>query len=110
MPERARAARDFVTAIREAEAALEAMKAANDRLYQSDVQSERAALKELRRTRERMFAFMLAKEVTAEAPRLTRALNVRVAPTQVMPFIDYIAHTSALDLRAVGDGTQGDQS
>ena len=93
-----RAARDFVAAIREAEAALDAIKAANDKFYRSENQAEQTALHELRRARERMFGFVAAKEVTAEAPRLTRVLGVRVAPTQVMPFIDYIAHTSTHDL------------
>lgn len=100
--ERDRAARDFVAAIREAEAALDAIKAANDRFYRSEDNAEQTALHELRRARERMFAFVAAKEVAAEAPRLTRVLGFRVAPTQAMPFIDYIAHTSGHDLGAVG--------
>lgn len=104
--ERDRAARDFVTAVREAEAALEAIKHANDKLYRSDVQAEQAAFNELRNARERMFSFVAAKEVVAEAPRLARVLGVRVAPTQAMPFIDFIAHTSALDLGAVGQAAK----
>jgi len=103
--ERHRAARDFVTAIREAEAALDAIKEANDRLYRSDAQTEQATLNELRRARERMFSFVAAKEVQAEAPRLARLLGLKVAPTQAMPFIDYIAHTSALDLNATVGAT-----
>ncbi|HKX80104.1 MAG TPA: hypothetical protein VJM34_16435 [Novosphingobium sp.] len=95
--ERERAARDFVAAIREAEAALDAIRDANDKLYRSDVQAEQLALDDLRRARERMFAFVVAKEVVAEAPVLARALCVRVAPTQMMPFVDFINHTSALD-------------
>lgn len=98
--ERDRATRDFVAAIREAEAALDALKVANDKLYRGDSQAEQAAMNELRNARERMFAFTVAKEVAAEAPRLTRALGFRVAPTQAMPLIEYIAHTSALDLNA----------
>lgn len=100
--ERDRAARDFVSAVREAEAALDALKEANDKLYRGDTQAEQASLNELRNARERMFAFTVAKEVAAEAPRLTRALGVRVAPTQAMPLVEYIAHTSALDLSAGG--------
>mgnify|MGYP007020375456 CR=1 FL=1 len=105
VPQRERAARDFVAAIREAEGALEALKAANDRFYRSDVQHEQAALNELRRSRERMFQFTAAKDVQAEAPMLAKLLGLRVAPTQAMPFIDYVAHTSALDLHAAGSGT-----
>ncbi len=104
VPQRERAARDFVAAIREAEGALEALKAANDRFYRSDVQHEQAALNELRRSRERMFQFTAAKDVQAEAPMLARLLGLKVAPTQAMPFLDYIAHTSALDLHAAGSG------
>lgn len=104
VPQRERAARDFVAAIREAEGALEALKAANDRFYKSDVQHEQAALNELRRSRERMFQFTAAKDVQAEAPMLARLLGLKVAPTQAMPFVDYIAHTSALDLHASGSG------
>lgn len=105
VPQRERAARDFVAAIREAEGALEALKAANDRFYKSDVQHEQAALNELRRSRERMFQFTAAKDVQAEAPMLARLLGLKVAPTQAMPFVDYIAHTSALDLHAAGSGS-----
>jgi hypothetical protein len=102
VPQRERAARDFVAAIREAEGALEALRAANDRFYRSDVQHEQANLDELRRSRERMFQFTAAKDVQAEAPMLARLLGLKVAPTQAMPFVDYIAHTSALDLQAAG--------
>lgn len=105
VPQRERAARDFVTAIREAEGALEALKAANDRFYKSDVQHEQASLNELRRSRERMFQFTAAKDVQAEAPMLARLLGLKVAPTQAMPFVEYIAHTSALDLHAAGSGS-----
>ncbi len=104
VPQRERAARDFVAAIREAEAALDAMKEANDRFYRSDVQHEQAALNELRRSRERMFQFTAAKDVVAEAPRLARLLGVKVAPTQAMPFVDFVIHTSTLDLHAAGPG------
>lgn len=106
--ERERAARDFVTAIREAEAALEAIKLANDKLYRSDNQAEQVSLDQMRQARERMFAFVMAKEVAAEAPRLARGLCVKVAPTQAPPFIEYIASTSALDfgaaVHAIGKG------
>lgn len=102
---REQAARDFVAAIREAEAALEALKAANDKFYLSDDQRVQSCLNDLRQSRERLFAFHLAKEVAAEAPRLTRALGFRVAPTVAMPFLDFIAHTSKLDLGAAGDVT-----
>lgn len=106
VPQRERAARDFVAAIREAEAALDALKAANDRFYRSDVQHEQVELNELRRSRERMFQFTAAKDVAAEAPHLTRLLGLKVAPTQAMPFIDFIIHTSGLDLAAAGGSTK----
>ena len=102
VPQRDRAARDFVAAVREAEGALEALKAANDRFYRSDVQAEQLSLSDLRRSRERMFQFTAAKDVAAEAPMLARLLGIRVAPTLAMPFVDYVAHTSALDLPAGG--------
>lgn len=106
VPQRERAARDFVAAIREAEAALDALKAANDRFYRSDVQHEQAELNELRRSRDRMFQFTAAKDVVAEAPHLARLLGVKVAPTQAMPFIDFVIHTGKLDLIAAGDTTK----
>jgi hypothetical protein len=106
VPQRERAARDFVAAIREAEAALDAMKTANDRFYRSDAQHEQAELNELRRSRDRMFQFTAAKEVVAEAPHLARLLGVKVAPTQAMPFVDFVIHTSKLDLGAAGDGSK----
>lgn len=106
VPQRERAARDFVAAIREAEAALDALKAANDRFYRSDVQREQAELNELRRSRDRMFQFTAAKDVVAEAPHLARLLGVKVAPTQAMPFIDFVIHTGKLDLIAAGDSKE----
>lgn len=106
VPQRERAARDFVAAIREAEAALDALKAANDRFYRSDVQHEQAELNELRRSRDRMFQFTAAKDVVAEAPHLARLLGVKVAPTQAMPFIDFVIHTGKLDLIAAGEATK----
>jgi len=104
--ERFRAAQDFVTALREAEAALEALKLANDRFYKSDNERLQHSLSELRRSRERMFAFHAAAEVIEEAPRLARILNVRIGATRAMPFSEFIAHTSKLDLPA-GDQPQG---
>ena len=105
VPQRERAARDFLAAIREAEGALEALKAANDRFYKSDVQFEQANLSDLRRSRERMFQFTAAKDVTAEAPMLARLLGVKVAPTIAPPFIDFVVSTSALVLHAAGSTT-----
>lgn len=104
--ERYRAAQDFVAALREAEAALEALKLANDRFYKSDNDRLQHSLSELRRSRERMFAFHAAAEVIEEAPRLARILNVRIGATRAMPFSEFIAHTSKLDLPA-GDQPQG---
>lgn len=108
IPQRERAARDFVAAIREAEAALDALKLANDRFYKSDIQHVQAELNELRRSRERMFQFTAAKEVVAEAPHLARLLGVKVVPTQAMPFVDFVMHTAKLDLDTSGDGAKGD--
>lgn len=105
VPQRERAARDFIAAVREAEGALEALKSANDRFYRSDVQVEQAALSELRRTRERMFQFTAAKDVQAEAPMMARLLGLKVAPTIAPPFIDFVVQTSALDLHAAGSAT-----
>lgn len=99
---RVAAARDFVAAIREAEASLEAIKAANDKLYRSDVQAEQAILSDVRRSRERMFGFVAAKEVDAEAPSLTRLLGFRVAPTQAMPLVEWVAHIGSHDIAATG--------
>lgn len=104
VPQRERAARDFIAAIREAEGALEALKAANDRFYKSDVQHIQANLNELRRSRDRMFQFTAAKDVVSEAPMLGRLLGVKVAPTLAPPFIDFVVSTSALDLHAAGSG------
>jgi len=104
--ERDRAARDFVIALRDAEGALEALKVANDRFYKSDNEAVQISLSDLRRSRERMFAFHAAAEVIEEAPRLARILNVRVAATRAMPFSEFIAHTSKLDLPA-GDQPLG---
>lgn len=103
VPQRERAARDFVAAIREAEAALDALKAANDRFYRSDVEAEQLGMSDLRRSRERMFQFTAAKDVVAEAPHLARLLGLKVAPTQAMPFIEFVIHTGKLDLGAAGD-------
>ena len=99
--ERHQAARDFVAAIREAEAALEAIKIANDKLYKSDISVEQATLSDLRRGREQTFAFHAAKEVETIAPSLARALGVRVARLQAPSFTDFIAATSDADFAAI---------
>src|SRR3546814_15460047 len=93
--ERHQAARDFVAAIREAEGAMEAIKAANDKLYRSDLVAEQSFLSELRSGRERTFNFHLAKEVEAEAPLLARALGIRVARVQAPSLVDFIAAPSS---------------
>lgn len=101
--QRESAAKDFATAVREAEAALETLKACNDRFYRSHLPHEQLGLSDLRRTRERMFAFHAAKEVADEAPHLSRLLGLRVTPMQTMPLIEWINHTSKLDLVASGE-------
>jgi hypothetical protein len=102
--ERHQAARDFVAAIREAEAALEAIRAANDKLYRSDIRGEQEILSSLRSGRERTFAFHASKEIASIAPLLTRALGVRVAHVQAPSFLDFIAATSAADFDAIDHG------
>lgn len=102
LEQRMTAARDLIAALREAEAALDAIKAANNKLYLSDNQAEQAMLNELRQTRERMFGFVAAKEFEAEAPHLTRLLGIRVAPTQAMPLIEWVSHVGVHDLAAAG--------
>lgn len=99
--ERHRAARDFVAAIKEAEGALEAIRAANNKLYRSDLAREQSTLSELRNGRERTFAFVLGKEVTAEAPLLARALGVRVSHALSPSFVDFITTTSEADFAAI---------
>lgn len=99
--ERHQAARDFVAAIREAEGALEAIKAANDKLYKSDLHVEQAALSQLRSGRERTFAFHVSKEVEDIAPLLGRALGVRTVRVQAPSFVDFIAATSSTDFDAI---------
>lgn len=101
--ERHQAARDFLAAIREVEGAMEAIKAANDKLYRSDLIAEQKMLSDLRRGRERTFTFHVAKEVVAEAPMLAAALGVRVAPVQAPSLADYIAATSSDDFDAIAD-------
>ncbi len=100
------AARDLVAALREAEAAVEALKSANDRFYRSDVQAEQAGLSSLRRSRERMFAFLTAGELIDEAPILSRILGLRVSVARPMPLIEWVDHTSKLDLGDAGGGAQ----
>lgn len=100
---RLEAGRDLAAAIREAEAALEALKQANDRLYRSDVTREQVALNDLRRARDRAFAFQVAKECFDEAPRLTKLLGVKVVPVQAPPLVEWIAMTGAQDIAAATD-------
>jgi len=82
---------------------MEAIKAANDKLYRSDLLAEQRMLSDLRSGRERTFTFHLAKEVEAEAPLLARALGIRVARVQAPSLVDFIAVTSADDFDAVPD-------
>lgn len=102
---RDRAARDLVAALREAEAAVEAIRAANDRFYRAADQPTQAILNQLRRDRERTFAFHATAEAVAEAPLLCRILNVRLGTgARYMPLTEWISHVSNLDLNAAGDG------
>jgi hypothetical protein len=99
--ERLAAAKAFVAGIREAEAALATMKAANDKFYRSDNQAEQAALASVRRGRERVFIFHVVRELVAEAPMLARMLELRVSVTGAMPLVAFVEHTSQLDVNAV---------
>src|SRR3546814_19746343 len=82
---------------------MEAIKAANDKLYRSDLVAEQSFLSELRSGRERTFTFHLAKEVEAEAPLLARALGIRVARVQAPSLVDFIAATSSDDFDDIPD-------
>src|SRR3546814_20506779 len=66
--ERHQAARDFVAAIREAEGAMEAIKAANDKLSRSDHVAEQTFPSELRIGRERTSTFHPAPEAATDGP------------------------------------------
>lgn len=97
-PARVTAARDFVAAIQNAEAALGALREANNRFYRSDQQAEQASLSSLRSARERTFAFLVSADIIAEAPLIARALNLKIAAGRQMPLVDWIEHTSQLDI------------
>ena len=99
--QRVAAAKAVVAAVREAEEALDAMRAANDRFYRSDRPAENAALSSLRRERERVFVFHTVRESVAEAPHLARALGLRASVTGAMPLVAFIEHTGNCDLSAV---------
>ena len=100
---RERAARDFVAALREAEAALEAIRSANDQFYKAPDPEQQSSLNNLRQTRERMFIFHACAELIAEAPLLARMTGTRIGSTRAMPLIDWINHVSKHDLGAAGD-------
>lgn len=102
--ERLAAAKAFVAGIREAEEALAAMKAANDKFYRSDKQAEQAALSSIRRGRERVFVFHVVRELVAEAPLLARMLELRASVTGAMPLVPFIEHTNSHDLTAINGG------
>lgn len=96
--ERQRAGRDFLAAVREVEGALEAIKAANNKVYRAEYDDAQPSMNQLRQARERMFQFVAAKDVVAEAPLLARLLGVQVAPTQSMPLPDWLEHIGRLEL------------
>jgi hypothetical protein len=100
--DRLTAAKAFVSGIREAEGALAAMRAANDKFYRSENHAEQAALSSVRRGRERLFIFHIVREVVAEAPSLARMLEVRASVTGAMPLVAFVEHTSNLDNNIVG--------
>ncbi|MEA3002313.1 MAG: hypothetical protein QOH81_1101 [Sphingomonadales bacterium] len=99
--ERVEVAKAFVAAIREAEEALVAIKAANDKFYRSDRPAEQATLSSLRRERERLFVFHTVHELVAEAPTLARLLELRASVSGAMPLVGFIEHTNNLDLSTV---------
>ena len=98
--ERYNAAQRLITALKEANAALDALKVADDRFYKAGRDDQITGASELRQSRERMYAFHIAAELVGEAPRLARLLEVRGGAVGVMPFAEFIAHTSKLDLPA----------
>lgn len=102
--ERLAAAKAFVAGIREAEEALVAMKAANDKFYRSDNAAEQAALVSVRRGRERVFIFHVVRELVAEAPMLARMLELRASVTGAMPLVPFIEHSNSQDLSAIQSG------
>lgn len=102
--ERLAAAKAFVAGIREAEGALVAMRAANDKFYRSDNLAEQAALSDVRRGRERVFIFHVIRELVAEAPSLARMLEVRASVTGAMPLVPFIEHSNSQDLSAIQNG------
>lgn len=83
------------------------MKSANDRFYRAADEREQNDLNSLRWSRDRMFRFLAAREVVAEAPSMARLLEVRETGAQCMPFIDFIIQTSGSDLVAAGDNKLG---
>lgn len=103
VPRREQAARDFVAALREAQAALETMRSANDQLYRAPDPNQQSTLNDLRQARERMFIFHACAEVIAEAPLLARMTGTRIGSTRAMPLIEWINHISKHDLAAAGD-------
>lgn len=107
--ERYRAAQRFITALDEAEAALEALRLADDRFYTAEHKALQSSANELRQSRERMYSFHVAAEVVREAPRLARLLEVRGGGVSVMPFAEFIAHTSALDTPPGAQGQEQNQ-
>jgi hypothetical protein len=100
--DRLRAAKNLVAAVAEAEEAMCAMRAANDKFYRSEIGAEQAALAALRRERERMFLFHLTAQIVVDAPVFARLLGLRVQTPKPMPLVEWVAHVNQIDLAAYG--------
>jgi hypothetical protein len=100
--DRLRAAQNLVAAVADAEEAMSAMRASNDRFYRSEIGAEQAALDSLRRERERMFVFHATAQIVADAPLLARLFGLRVQSPKPMPLVEWIQHVNQIDLAAYG--------
>ena len=100
-PERLAAAVAFAEAIRDAEAALDTLRAANGRVYQSDRPTENGLLGSLRGERERTFVLHAQLQIVADAPLLSRLLGLRLGPKPAKSLPEWVAHVNAIDLTAI---------
>lgn len=100
-PARLAAAVAFAEALKDAEAALDAMREANNDFYRSDQPAENALLGSLRRERERTFVLHAKHQIAVEAPLLARLLGLRFGPKLSKGLPDWVAHVNALDLTAI---------
>lgn len=97
------AAKDFISAIAEAEDAMTRMKTANDKFYRSEIGAEQAALESLRRDREQMFIYHATAQIVADAPAFSRLLGLRVQTPRPMPLEEWVREVNRTDLAAYGE-------